>query len=93
MYNKHSLGNFGPFVSIADRVEALFEHAKRVSLPLSLIHIFPLETAVACATINPAKSLKIDDEYGSLEKGKKANVVLLGKDLELKAVIKDGKRI
>ena len=31
MYNKHSLGNFGPFVSIADRVEALFEHAKRVS--------------------------------------------------------------
>ena len=53
----------------------------------------PLETAIACATINPAKSLKIDDEYGSLEKGKKANVVLLGKDLELKAVIKDGKRI
>ena len=53
----------------------------------------PLETAVACATINPAKSLKIDDEYGSIEKGKKANVVLLGKDLELKAVIKDGKRI
>ena len=53
----------------------------------------PLETAVACATINPAKSLKIDDEYGSLENGKKANVVLLGKDLELKAVIKDGKRI
>ena len=33
MYNKHSLGNFGPFVSIADRVKALFEHAKRVSLP------------------------------------------------------------
>ena len=33
MYNKHSVGNLGPFVSIADRVEALFEHAKRVSLP------------------------------------------------------------
>ena len=33
MYNKHSVGNFGPFVSIADRVKALFEHAKRVSLP------------------------------------------------------------
>ena len=31
----------------------------------------PLETAIACATINPARSLKIDDEYGSLEKGKK----------------------
>ena len=53
----------------------------------------PLETAIACATINPARSLKIDKDYGSLEKGKKANVVLLGKDLELKCVIKDGKRI
>ena len=53
----------------------------------------PLETAVACATINPARSLKIDKDYGSLEKGKKANVVLLGKDLELKCVIHDGKRI
>ena len=53
----------------------------------------PLETAVACATINPARSLKIDNEYGFLEKGKKANVVLLGPDLELKCVIKDGKRL
>ncbi len=33
----------------------------------------PLETAVACATINPARSLTIDDEYGSLEKGKKSH--------------------
>ena len=33
MYNKHSVGNFGPFVSIADRAEALPEHAKRVSWP------------------------------------------------------------
>ena len=32
----------------------------------------PLETAVACATINPARSLKIDKDYGSLEKGKKS---------------------
>ena len=52
----------------------------------------PLETAIACATINPARSLKIDDEYGSLEKGKKANVVLLEPDLTLKCVIKDGKQ-
>ena len=53
----------------------------------------PLETAIACATINPARSLKIDDEYGSLEEGKKANVVLLEPDLTLKCVIKDGKQI
>lgn len=50
----------------------------------------PLETAVACATINPAKSLGVYQDYGSITIGKKANVVLLDKELELKAVIKDG---
>lgn len=53
----------------------------------------PLETAVACATMNPAKSLGTYDKYGSLTPGKKGNVVLLDKELNLKAVIKDGKRI
>ncbi len=53
----------------------------------------PLETAVACATRNPAKCLGIDDEYGSLAPGKKGNVVLLDKELQIKAVVKDGVRI
>lgn len=56
------------------------------------MHI-PLETAVACATINPARSLGIDDQYGSITPGKKANVVLLDADMNLRAVIKDGKRL
>lgn len=51
----------------------------------------PLETAVACATMNPAKSLGEYDRYGSIAPGKKGNVVLLDKELNLKAVIKDGK--
>lgn len=53
----------------------------------------PLETAVACATINPARSLGVEEHYGFLEAGKKAHVVLLDQDLELKAVIKDGVKI
>lgn len=53
----------------------------------------PLETAVACATINPARSLGVEEQYGSLEACKKAHVVLLDQDLELKAVIKDGVKI
>ena len=53
----------------------------------------PLETAVACATINPAKSLGVEEEYGSIEKGKKADIVLLDSDLKLTAVIKDGVKI
>ena len=51
----------------------------------------PLETAIACATINTAKALGIDDEYGTIENGKKADIVLLNEDLSLAAVIKDGK--
>lgn len=53
----------------------------------------PLETAVACATMNPAKSLGVYDQYGSITKGKKANVVLLDEELNLKMVIKDGKML
>lgn len=53
----------------------------------------PLETAIACATINPARSLGIDREYGSISAGKKADMVIWNKDLELQAVIKDGRHI
>lgn len=47
----------------------------------------PLEDAIACATINPAKALKIDDRYGSIADGKIGNVVLLNQDLDVEQVI------
>lgn len=50
----------------------------------------PLETAVACATINPAKSLGIDAEYGSIRAGKKAHIVLMDQELNVQQVINDG---
>ena len=53
----------------------------------------PLETAIACATINPAKSLGIDDQYGSIKAGKKADIVLLKDNLDQQAVVKDGVRL
>lgn len=53
----------------------------------------PLEDAVACASVNPARCLGIYGERGSLSTGKKADIVLLDKDLRVKAVIKDGRRI
>ena len=52
-----------------------------------------LEDAVACATMNPAKALGEYDRYGSIASGKKWNLVLLDEDLNVKMVIKDGKRI
>lgn len=39
-----------------------------------------LEDAVACATINPAKMLKIDNMCGSLEVGKYADIVVAHED-------------
>lgn len=53
----------------------------------------PLGTAVACATMNPAKSLGVYESRGSITVGKKADLVLLDQDLNLKAVIKDGKML
>lgn len=53
----------------------------------------PLEMAVAAATENPARSLGIYEQQGSLSEGKKANVVLLDEELKLQAVVKDGVQI
>ena len=53
------------------------------------MHI-PFESAVRCATLNPAKSIGIDDKYGSLEEGKYANAVVLDKDLNIVSIIQKG---
>ena len=53
----------------------------------------PLETAVACATVNPAKCLGVYEQRGSIEPGKIADLVLLNESLEIQMVIKDGVRI
>lgn len=50
----------------------------------------PLETAVACATMNPAKQIGEYENYGSITPGKKGNVVLLDEELNVRMVIKDG---
>ena len=52
----------------------------------------PLETAVRCCTINPAKAIGEDKEYGSIKTGKFADLVLLEKDtLAIRHVILHGK--
>ena len=50
----------------------------------------PLESAVKCATVNPAKAIGVFDEYGSLEPGKYADVVILDQDFNIKTIIKKG---
>ncbi len=51
----------------------------------------PLESAVKCATINPAKAIGEDRDYGSISVGKFADLLLLKQDtLELQTVISHG---
>ena len=51
----------------------------------------PLESVVMACTLTPAKSLRIDDEIGSLEEGKLADIVILDKKLNIVKIIKSGK--
>lgn len=51
----------------------------------------PMEEVVKCATINPARVLKIHENYGSIRKGKYANIVIMNPEMELCKVIYKGK--
>ena len=53
----------------------------------------PLESAIKCATENPAKSIGIYDRYGRISPGKVANIVLLDENLDIKAVILKGMKM
>lgn len=51
----------------------------------------PLEVAIKCATLNPARAIGMDGLYGSISEGKYANLVLLDKNLNVIKVIVKGK--
>lgn len=50
----------------------------------------PLSQAIQCATKNPAKSIGIFDQYGSISDGKYADLVLMDDDFNIKMVIQKG---
>ena len=51
----------------------------------------PLSDAIFAATRNPARSIGIYDRVGSIAPGKKADFLLVNRDLDLKKVIVSGK--
>lgn len=74
--------------TIAGSVTNLMDCVRTVVKKMNI----PLESAVKCAAVNPAKSVKIYDKYGSITPGKTANIVLLKQDdLSLDKVILKGK--
>lgn len=50
----------------------------------------PLESALKAATINPARSVGLDGQVGSVTPGKRADLLVLDKDLALRQVILGG---
>lgn len=72
--------------TIAGSVTNLMECMKISVLNMRI----PLEDAVKCAAVNPAKAIGIYDTYGSITPGKIANIVLLDKELNIKSVILKG---
>lgn len=53
----------------------------------------PLGEAVRSASTNPARALGIENDYGSLEAGRLANVVLLDEELNIHAVLLRGRML
>ena len=73
--------------TIAGSVTNLFDCMRTAVLKMGI----PLESAVKCAAVNPAKCIGIYDRCGSICAGKKADVILLKKsDLTLFQVIING---
>lgn len=64
---------------IAGSVSSLMDCVKTAAFQM---HI-PLESAIKCATANPAKALGIFAETGSLSIGKRADIVILNKELDV----------
>ncbi len=73
--------------SLAGAVSTLYDNLKTA---VTEMHI-PLEDAVLSCTATPARSLKLDRECGVLAAGRKADAVLLDKDLNIMYVIKSGR--
>ena len=53
----------------------------------------PLEDAVKMASYNPADSLGISDETGSIAEGKRADFFLMTEDFEFKETYCEGRRV
>ena len=53
----------------------------------------PFGQAVRSASTNPARAIGIEHDYGSLEPGKLANIILLDEDLNINTIILRGQII
>lgn len=71
---------------IAGSATCLYDCMRRAVLDMGV----PLASAVRAAGENPARSLGIDTDYGSLAPGRYGNVILADRQLNIRAVIQKG---
>jgi N-acetylglucosamine-6-phosphate deacetylase len=74
---------------IAGSATCLYDCMKRAVLEMGV----PLESAVRAASENPARSLGIEADYGSIAAGRWGNVILADRELNIRHVIRKGEII
>lgn len=72
--------------TLAGAVSSLYDNFRKAVLEMNI----PLEDAVTACTSTPARSLKLEQECGVLAVGRKADMIMTDKALNIKYVIKDG---
>lgn len=71
--------------SLAGSITTLFDCFRR-----AVNFGIPLESALMASTINPARSVGLDKEIGSLHPGKRADILILNPDMTLRHVLLGG---
>ena len=72
--------------TIAGSATCLYDCMKHAVLEMGV----PLVSAVRAASLNPARSIGVDADYGSLEPGRWGNVILADEQLNILKVIRKG---
>lgn len=54
---------------------------------------FPLEHAVKMSSLNPARAIGLDDQVGSIEKGKKADLIVFDSSIKVLQVYRQGRLV
>lgn len=67
---------------------ATFDRLVRMMITIADV---PLVEAIRMASYNPARIMKINDQKGSLEKGKDADIVIFDRDINIDTTIVSGK--
>ena len=71
--------------TIAGSVTNLYDCMKK-----SIAMGIPKESAIKAATINPARSIGVDKEIGSIETGKSADILIVNEDMILETIMIGG---